>query len=105
MPRAGSCIVAGLPCDRTESLPHWNTSSFATHRPNANAHPSPRIRTSTTNTSMLLGYVTLHPLSYFYFDPVDKSRTLSLVPSLPASEGGVMFAAYVDAPSNIRTWA
>jgi hypothetical protein len=54
---------------------------------------------------MLLGYVTLHPLSYFYFDPVDKSRTLSLVPSLPASEGGVMFAAYVDAPSNIRTWA
>lgn len=37
------------------------------------------------------------PLSYFYFDPADKPCTLSPVPLLPASDIGVMSAAYVDA--------
>lgn len=74
----------------------WITS-FATHQVDANAYPNSirlRIRVSTTHTSMLSGYVTLHPLSYFYFDPVDKSRTLSSVPPLPASDTGVTFAAH-----------
>ena len=104
MLRAESCIVA----TRLASLPYNRTEPCHIGSPPC-LHP---IGPMLTPTPTQFIYIFVHPprtlqccpdmllstpLSYFYFDPADKPCTLSPVPLLPASDIGVMSAAYVDA--------